>query len=555
MRGLDPFTTNLVVADPERSRTTICLAITPALKELGVRNRCRVFEIPEGIDYIMATPRMHLYMEVSSQIYAIYLRYVSADDVHVYSIDECFIDITSYLALYGKTPRQMARMLMDAVFAETGICATAGIGINLFLAKVALDITAKHADDGIGVLDEAEFKRVIWPHRPLTDIWNIGPGIARRLAKYGVHDLYGVTRMREKTLYREFGVNAEFLIDHAWGQEPCTIAEIHAYEPKGHSLVNGQVLPSDYTAAEARMVMREMVDASTLDLVRQEMAADRIDLHVGYARREGRPKRVGGRRRARALVRRRAREALRRRALRRRRRPHQPQAPPPHQLVQAAHRSVRGAVRRGGGPKPRRPPHQHRVLRPDARGSFHPQPVRRPRRRDGRAQSPGRRARRQGEVRQERPAEGDELQGQGDRPRGATSRSEATVHEIPPNSGPASAGAAGEERAHRARPHADRARQFMPFAALKGYYELVRQQERVEQPRHQLTDEEALELSARLAALRKGDMVRVTYYDQDAYTSIRGAVTRIDEPFRTLRVVMTDIPFDDILRIEDGGTT
>ncbi len=284
MRGLDPFTTNLVVADPERSRTTICLAITPAMKELGVRNRCRVFEIPEGIDYIMATPRMHLYMEVSSQIYAIYLRYVSADDVHVYSIDECFIDITSYLTLYGRTPRQMARMLMDAVFAETGICATAGIGTNLFLAKVALDITAKHADDGIGVLDESEFKRIIWPHRPITDIWNIGPGIARRLAKYGVHDLHGVTQMREKTLYREFGVNAEFLIDHAWGQEPCTIAEIHAYEPKGHSLVNGQVLPSDYTADEARMVMREMVDASALDLVRQGLVADRIDLHVGYAR-------------------------------------------------------------------------------------------------------------------------------------------------------------------------------------------------------------------------------------------------------------------------------
>ena len=263
-RGLDPFTTNLVVADPDRSNTTICLAITPAMKELGVRNRCRVFEIPEGIDYIMATPRMHLYMEESARIYSIYLRYVSADDVHVYSIDECFIDVTSYLALYGKTPRQMARLLMDAVFAETGICATAGIGTNLFLAKVALDVTAKHADDGIGVLDEAEFRRVIWPHRPLTDIWNIGPGITRRLAKYGVHDLRGVTQMREETLYREFGVNAEFLIDHAWGQEPCTIAEIHAYEPKGHSLVNGQVLPSDYTADEARMVMREMVDANTV---------------------------------------------------------------------------------------------------------------------------------------------------------------------------------------------------------------------------------------------------------------------------------------------------
>ena len=286
-RGLDPFTTNLVVADPERSRTTICLAITPALKELGVKNRCRVFEIPEGIDYIMAVPRMHRYMEVSSQIYSVYLRYVSADDVHVYSIDECFIDVTPYLALYGMTPRQMARMLMDAVFSETGICATAGIGTNLFLAKVALDITAKHTADGIGVLDEAEFKRVIWPHRPLTDMWNIGPGIARRLAKYGAYDLHDVACMREETLYREFGVNAEFLIDHAWGQEPCTIAEIHAYEPKGHSLVNGQVLPSDYTPNEARMVLREMVDTSALDLLKQEAAAQRIDLHIGYARTKG----------------------------------------------------------------------------------------------------------------------------------------------------------------------------------------------------------------------------------------------------------------------------
>lgn len=285
-RGLDPFTANLVVADPERSSTTICLAVTPALKELGVRNRCRVFEIPEGIDYVTATPQMHRYMEVSAQIYAIYLRFVSADDVHVYSIDECFIDITSYLTLYGKTPRQMARALMDAVLAETGIYATTGIGTNLFLAKVALDITAKHADDGIGVLDETEFRRVIWLHRPLTDIWNIGPGTMRRLAKYGVHDLRGVTRMREETLYREFGANAEFLIDHAWGQEPCTIAEIHAYKPKGRSLVNGQILPDDYTAGEARMVMREMVDASVLDLLSQGAVARRIALHLGYTREE-----------------------------------------------------------------------------------------------------------------------------------------------------------------------------------------------------------------------------------------------------------------------------
>lgn len=286
-RGLDPFTTNLVVADPERSRTTICLAITPAMKGLGVKNRCRVFEIPEGIDYIMATPRMHRYMEVSSQIYAIYLRYVAAEDVHVYSIDECFIDATPYLDLYGQTPRQLAQTLMDAVFAETGICATAGIGTNLFLAKVALDITAKHTDDGIGVLDEGAFRRAIWHHRPLTDIWNIGPGIARRLEKYGVYDLQGVTQMREQTLYREFGANAEFLIDHAWGQEPCTIAEIHAYTPKGKSLVNGQVLPCDYTFAEARMVLREMVDASVLDLIRQGLAARGVGLHVGYAREKG----------------------------------------------------------------------------------------------------------------------------------------------------------------------------------------------------------------------------------------------------------------------------
>ena len=282
--GLDPLSTNLVVADPSRGRTTICLAVSPALKGRGVRNRCRLFEIPEGIDYVTARPRMRRYMEVSARIYAIYLRYLSPDDIHVYSIDECFIDITPYLELYGKTPRQLARMLIDEVLAGTGITATAGIGTNLFLAKVALDIAAKHADGGIGVLDEAAFKRTIWRHRPITDVWGIGPGIARRLAKYGAHDLRDVARMNERTLYREFGKNAEFLIDHAWGQEPCTIAEIHAYRPKGHSLVNGQVLPGDYAAADARMVLREMVDASVLDLLQRGVAAGRIGLHLGYAR-------------------------------------------------------------------------------------------------------------------------------------------------------------------------------------------------------------------------------------------------------------------------------
>ena len=176
---------------------------------------------------------------------------------------------------------------MDAVFAETGICATAGIGTNLFLAKVALDIAAKHADDGIGELDERSFREVIWDHEPITDVWNIGPGIAARLARYGAHTLRDVAHMREETLYREFGANAEYLIDHAWGQEPCTIAEIHAYKPQGHSVMNSQVLPCDYSFEEARTVLREMVDASALELVDCGLAARRVSLHVGYARDRG----------------------------------------------------------------------------------------------------------------------------------------------------------------------------------------------------------------------------------------------------------------------------
>ncbi|MBQ6454785.1 MAG: DNA repair protein [Eggerthellaceae bacterium] len=285
-RGLDPFTTNLVVADPTRSDKTICLAITPAMKELGVHNRCRVFEIPPGIDYIMAPPHLSHYMEVSAQIYSVYLRYISAEDMHVYSIDECFIDATPYLELYHTTPKQLAVMLMDAVFAETGICATAGIGTNLFLAKVALDITAKHVEDHIGFLDQEAFEREILPHRPITDIWNVGPGIARRLAKYGVYDLAGVAAMEERTLYKEFGVNAEYLIDHAHGYEPCTIKQIHEYVPETNSLCNGQVLFSDYTYDEARIIIKEMVDALILDLVDKHLVTESIALSIGYGKGE-----------------------------------------------------------------------------------------------------------------------------------------------------------------------------------------------------------------------------------------------------------------------------
>ena len=283
-RGLDPFTTNLVVADPSRTESTICLAITPAMKDLGIRNRCRVFEIPDDVDYIMAPPRMKHYMEVSAQIYRIYLGFVSPDDIYAYSIDECFIDATPYLAMYGTDARGLAVKMMGAVERETGITATAGIGTNLFLAKLALDITAKHVEDHIGYLDEGEFRRTLWHHRPLTDIWNIGPGIARRLAKYRVFDLKGITEMDVDTLYGEFGVNAEYLIDHAWGIEPCTIAEIQAYEPETTSITNGQVLPCGYTSEEARAVMREMVDQSVLELVEKRLVTNAISLYVGYER-------------------------------------------------------------------------------------------------------------------------------------------------------------------------------------------------------------------------------------------------------------------------------
>lgn len=287
-RGLDPLTTNLVVADETRGRTTICLAVTPALKRLGVRNRCRLFEIPDRIDYLVARPRMRLYMRRSADIYGIYLRYVSPEDIHVYSIDECFIDARPYLRLYGMhDARDLACVLRDEVLARTGITATAGVGTNLFLAKVALDVTAKHAPDGIGVLDEEGFRAQIWHHRPITDIWNVGPGIARRLAKYGIHDLAGVALTDPALIRREFGVNAEYLIDHAWGRESCTIAQIHAYRPKTRSLSRGQILPEDYAFDEARIVLREMVDALALELVEKGLVTNHISLSVGYGKGTG----------------------------------------------------------------------------------------------------------------------------------------------------------------------------------------------------------------------------------------------------------------------------
>lgn len=283
-RGLDPFHTNLVVADPSRGQGAICLAITPAMKALGIRNRCRVFEIPPGVKYTTALPRMKRYMEVSAQIYGIYLRYISPEDIHVYSIDECFIDATPYLEMYGMTPVQLAKKLMDAVFEQTHICATAGIGTNLFLAKIALDITAKKAPDHIGWLDEKLFRERLWRHRPLTDFWNIGAGTARRLQKYGVCDLEGITRLDEAVLYKEFGVNAQLLIDHAWGREPCTIGEIQAYQSKSRSLSSSQILFEDYSFDNALIILKEMTDALALELSEKKLAAEYVSLTVGYSK-------------------------------------------------------------------------------------------------------------------------------------------------------------------------------------------------------------------------------------------------------------------------------
>jgi len=283
-RGLDPFETDLVVADPSRGNGAICLAISPSLKAKGVKNRCRIFEIPKNIDYITALPRMKLYIKYSADIYGIYLKYVSAEDIVVYSIDECFLDVTSYLKMYKLTAKELAKKIIDDVYDTLNICATVGIGTNLFLAKVALDITAKHTSDHMGYLDEEEFKKQIWHHKPITDIWNIGRGIAKRLEKYNCYDLYDVAHMDEKVLYKEFGVNAEFLIDHSKGIEPTTIKDIHNYKAKSNSMSNNQILFEDYKYDDAFLVLKEMVEMNVLELVDKHLVTNCISLFVGYSK-------------------------------------------------------------------------------------------------------------------------------------------------------------------------------------------------------------------------------------------------------------------------------
>lgn len=291
-RGLDPFKTNLVVADPTRSQSTICLAITPAMKKLGVKNRCRIHEIPAGIEYITAMPRMQLYIDYSARIYSIYLRYISKEDIHVYSIDECFMDVTNYLSLYHMTEKEMAVELMDAVMKETGITATAGVGTNLYLAKVAMDIVAKHVEDHIGILNEISYRQQLWDHRPLSDFWRIGSRTEKKLAGYGIHtmgDIAYTSVTSEEWLYKMFGIDAELLIDHAWGLESCDIHDIKNYHTEEHSLSNGQVLMRNYSFEEAAVVVREMTDVLVLDLVSKGLITGSVTLWIAYDHRYERP--------------------------------------------------------------------------------------------------------------------------------------------------------------------------------------------------------------------------------------------------------------------------
>ena len=283
-RGLDMMTTRLVVADPERSDKTICLAVSPALKALGLPGRCRVFEIPKGIDYIMAPPRMQLYLDYSARVYGIYLKYISKEDIHVYSVDEAFMDVTDYLLLYQMTARQLGQRILDDIYETLGLRATCGIGTNLYLTKVALDITAKHSPDFIGELDEKSYMETLWDHRPLTDFWRVGNGITRRLETYGILTMRDIAHADENLMYKLFGVNAELLIDHAWGREPVTIKDIRSYNSISQSLTQGQVLMSDYSFEKGLIIAKEMMDVLCLDMVDKGLVSKSFTLMVGYTK-------------------------------------------------------------------------------------------------------------------------------------------------------------------------------------------------------------------------------------------------------------------------------
>ena len=283
-RGLDPFTTPLVVADEARGSGALCLAVSPLMKRLGVKNRCRLFEIPKSIDYRIAKPRMQKYIDYAADIYEIYLRYISPNDIHVYSIDEAFIDATDYLKCYEKEPKEFARFLVSEIAREKKIPATVGVGTNLYLAKVALDISAKKSPDHIAELNEESYRETLWEHQPLTDFWQISHGTVKRLSRYAIFDMRAVAKAPEELLYRLFGVNAELLIDHAWGRESCTIADIKQYRSKSHSMSSSQILFSDYTFDKAAIVLSEMVRNGCQEMMRRRVITSKISLYVGYSK-------------------------------------------------------------------------------------------------------------------------------------------------------------------------------------------------------------------------------------------------------------------------------
>ena len=286
-RGMDPMTTNLVVADPDRSKNTICLAVSPSMKALGVKNRCRMRDISPNIPHIVAPPRMQLYIDCAAAIHGVFLRYVAPEDIYTYSIDESFIDVTPYLKMYGKSARGLVKEIIQSVREIVGTVSTCGIGTNMYLAKVALDILAKHDPEFIAQLDEETYQKKLWDHRPLTDFWRIGPGTKRRLRNHGLTTLRDITMCNEDLLYKWFGVDAELLIDHAWGREPVTIADIKSYESKSKSLSSSQVLMRDYQYEEAEVIVKEMMDQLCLDMAAQKYVTDSVSLFVGYSLSQG----------------------------------------------------------------------------------------------------------------------------------------------------------------------------------------------------------------------------------------------------------------------------
>lgn len=282
-RGLDPMTTKLVVADPDRSQNTICLAVTPAMKALGVKNRCRIREIPGNIKYIVAPPRMQLYIDCAAEIHSVFLKHFAPQDIYTYSIDESFIDVTPYLKMYGIPVKELAKRVIDDIREIVGTVSTCGIGTNLFLAKVALDIQAKHAPDFIAELNEEQYREQLWDHKPLTDFWGIGPATAKRLWDRGISSMRGIAQLDIDRMYDWFGVDGEILYDHAWGREPTTMADIKAYKSKSKSLSSSQVLMRDFRYDEAEIIAKEMVDQLCLDMAAKGLATESVSLYVGYS--------------------------------------------------------------------------------------------------------------------------------------------------------------------------------------------------------------------------------------------------------------------------------